>query len=102
MNLRKSDERHWRLLLLVLVAVGCVGGALLLSLAPPLQNFQYQQEWVSALLQAGLVAAAGIVVSAVGDRIRDNIQQQRDLGKLRYDVLAGLSRTYMDVKLVRR
>ena len=90
-------------LLLVLIAVGGVGGALAFSLRPPsAEDFKHQQEWVRALLQAGLVGVVGIVTSVVIEHLKDSIQQQRDYSKLRQDILTELSRTYMDVKLVRR
>jgi hypothetical protein len=96
-------RRHiWLILLLTAVALLGVGGALVLSLKAPSAAHHYQQEWVKALLQAGLIAVLGIVTSGVLERFKDTLQQRRDESKLRLDVLTELSRAYMDVKLVRR
>jgi hypothetical protein len=91
----------WLILLLVAVAAFGVGGALALSLKGG-GGFKYEQEWVHALLQAGLIAVLGIVTSGVLERFKDTLQQRRDDSKLRFEVLRELGRAYMDVKLVRR
>lgn len=92
----------WLILLLAAVAVLGVGGALALSLKVLGGRLQYEQEWVRALLDAGLIAVLGIVTSTVLERFKDTLQQRRDDSRLRFDVLTDLSRAYMDVKLVRR
>jgi prepilin signal peptidase PulO-like enzyme (type II secretory pathway) len=91
----------WLILLLTIVAAFGIGGALALSLKGG-DGFKYEQEWVHALLQAGLIAVLGIVTSGVLERFKDTLQQRRDDSKLRFDVLTELSRAYMDIKLVRR
>lgn len=95
-------KHFWLLFLLVLIAAGGVGGALAITMRPSPVAFRNEAEWVSALLQAGLVGVLGIVTSVVIEILKDSIQQQRDYSKLRQDILTELSRTYMDVKLVRR
>jgi len=95
-------QNVWLIFLLAAVVVFGVGGALVLSLNAPGGGIEYRQEWVRALLQAGLIAALGVVTSAVLERFKDALQQRRDDSKLRFDVLTDLSRHYMEVKLVRR
>ena len=94
-------DRGW-LALVGAIAVGGIGGAVVLSTTGGKWDFQHEQEWVRALLQVGLIAVLGIVTSAVLERFKDALQQRRDKSKLRFDVLTEVSRTYMDVKLVRR
>ncbi len=86
-------------LILLLAGVLGVGGALALSLKAP---GGYEKEWVQALLQTGLIAVLGAVTSLVLARFNDALQQRRDDGKLRFDVLTDLTEGYMKVKLVRR
>ena len=92
----------WLILLLGAVAVFGVGLAFALSLAGPEPGLQYRVEWVRALLQVGLVAVFGVVTSLVLERFKDALQQRRDESRLRFQVLKELSRTYMNVKLLRR
>ncbi|HEY0725824.1 MAG TPA: hypothetical protein VGD41_17880 [Pyrinomonadaceae bacterium] len=85
---------------LAIVALVGISGALALSLRPgPLQ---FQQEWVRALLQMGLIAVFGIVTSAVLESFKDALQFRRDRGKLKLDTFNEINRAYLDVKLVRR
>ncbi|WP_166300735.1 hypothetical protein [Bradyrhizobium sp. 2S1] len=96
-------RKHFSLLLLlVLIAVGGLGGALAFSLCAAPVVLKHEAEWVRALLQVGLVGVLGIVTSVVIERFKESIQQQRDSSKLRHDIMTELSRSYMDVKLVRR
>jgi hypothetical protein len=89
------------LVLLLAIAVLALGGALKLSLKGD-GHLQYETEWVRALLQIGLVAVFGIVTSVVLEHFKDTLQQRRDDSKLRFTVLAEVTRAYNDVKLVRR
>lgn len=92
---------RWGGLALTLVAAVGVGVALFLSLHPA-DFLKYQQEWVKALLQAGLIAVLGVVTSSVLESFKDGLQQKRDQSKIRFDVLADIGRIYMEVKLARR
>lgn len=85
---------------LAIIALGGICGALALSLRSG--TLQYEQEWVRALLQAGLIAVFGIVTSAVLESFKDALQVRRDRGKLKLDVFNDINRAYLDVKLVRR
>jgi hypothetical protein len=87
-------------LVLALVALIGISGALGLSLRTG--SLKYEQEWVRALLQAGLIAVLGIVTSAVLESFKDALQVRRDKGKLKLDVFNEINRAYLDVKLVRR
>jgi hypothetical protein len=87
---------------LSVIAVLGVGLALALSLNAIGGNLQYREEWVRAFLQVGLIAVLGVVTSYVLELFKDANQQRRDDSRLRFDVLAELSRAYMDVKLIRR
>ena len=92
---------RWQILVLCLVAIFGVGTALALSLrTPPI--LQYEKEWVTALLQAGLIAVLGVVSSSVLESFKDGLQRRRDESKLLFDALEDLGRIYMDVKLIRR
>lgn len=90
----------WLYVLPVAVAIMGVGGALALSLGNG--TFEYEEAWVRALLQVGLVGVFGLVISVVLEHFKDGLQQRRDASRLRFDTLTDLSRTYMDVKLARR
>lgn len=92
---------RWGSLALLAVAAVGVGTALFLSLQPA-DLLKYQQEWVKALLQAGLIAVLGVVTSGVLESFKDGLQRKRDQSKIRFDVLADIGRIYMDVKLSRR
>lgn len=92
---------RWGSLALIAVAAVGVGTALFLSLQPA-DLLKYQQEWVKALLQAGLIAVLGVVTSGVLESFKDGLQRKRDQSKIRFDVLADVGRIYMDVKLARR
>jgi hypothetical protein len=91
----------WLILLLAIVALAGIGGALAMSITV-LGDFEYEEQWVRALLEVGLIALLGVVAVAVLDRFKDTLQQRDAAGNLKLDVLNGLSRAYMDVKLVRR
>ena len=95
--------RPYARLILVLVTVfaACVGLALLLSLGI-LGGISHQQQWVEALLQAGLIAVLGVVTTFVVEGFKDITQRRRDLSQLRFDVLKEVSRAYFRVKLLRR
>jgi hypothetical protein len=95
------NPTRWSVIVLIAVAAIGVGAALYLSLQPTVA-LKYEQEWVRALLQAGLIAVLGVVTSGVLESFKDNLQRKRDQSKLRLDVLADVGRIYMDVKLVRR
>jgi hypothetical protein len=95
------NPTRWRCLALIAVAAVGVGAALYLSLQSD-DSLKYQQEWVKALLQAGLIAVLGVVTSGVLESFKDGLQRKRDQSKLRFDVLADVGRIYMDVKLARR
>lgn len=88
------------ILVLALVALIGISGALALSLRTG--SLQYEEEWVRALLQAGLIAVLGIVTSAVLESFKDALQLRRDKGRLKLDVFNEINRAYLDVKLVRR
>jgi hypothetical protein len=88
------------ILFLVLVALIGISGALGLSLRTG--SLRYEQEWVRALLEAGLIAVFGIVTSAVLESFKDALQVRRDQGKLKLDVFNEINRAYLDVKLLRR
>ena len=92
---------RWRSVALIAVAAVGVGTALVLSMQPS-DLLRYQQEWVKALLQAGLIAVLGVVTSGVLESFKDGLQRKRDQSKIRFDVLADVGRIYMDVKLARR
>lgn len=91
---------RWQVATLAAIGLVGVGGALFLSWYPT--KLSHQQEWVKALLQAGLIAVLGVVTSAVLESYKDGIQSRRDESKLRLQALAELGRIYMDVKLIRR
>ena len=90
----------WICILPLVVAILGAGGALLMSLGN--WTFKYEEAWVRALLQVGLVGVFGLVISVVLENFKDGLQQRRDASKLRFDTLTDFSRTYMDVKIVRR
>lgn len=92
---------RWGSFALITVAAVGVGAALFLSLQPR-DLLMYEQEWVKALLQAGLIAVLGVVTSGVLESFKDGLQRRRDQSKLRFEVLADIGRIYMDVKLARR
>lgn len=92
--------KHWRRVAPVVIAIGGAGGALALSVGG--LGLKYEQEWVRTLLQVGLVGVLGLVISMVLERFKDTLQRRRDVSRLRFNALAELSRTYLDVKLVRR
>ena len=89
------------ILVLVALAVSALGGALSLTLRHQ-TGLKYEKEWVTALLQAGLVALSGLAASLVLEQFKNRFQQRRDDSKLRFDLLNQISRSYMDVKLLRR
>ena len=91
---------RWGTLLLTFVAIVAVGAALILSLHPT-EVLKHENEWVKALLQAGLIAVLGVVTSAVLETFKDSLQRPRDQSKIRFDVLGDIARIYMDLKLVR-
>lgn len=95
--------RSYTRLILVLVAVfaTCVGLALLLSRGH-LGDLAYQQQWVEALLQAGIISVLGVVTTLVVEGFKDISQRRRDLSQLRFDILKEVSRAYFKVKLIRR
>lgn len=86
--------------LLGVIAVFFTGIAVFLSTRCGV--FQYSQEWVKALLQAGLIGILGIVTSLVLESFKDGLQRRRDESKLKFDVFNEINRSYLDVKLVRR
>ena len=88
-------------LALIAVAAVAVGTALFLSMQA-VDLLKYQQEWVKALLQAGLIAVLGVVTSGVLESFKDGLQRKRDQSKIRFDVLADIGLIHMDVKLARR
>lgn len=90
----------WAAILPVAVAIVGIGGAFVLSFGH--WTFEYEDAWVRALLQVGLVGVFGLVISVALEHFKDGLQQRRDASRLRFDTLTDLSRTYMDVKLVRR
>ena len=94
--------RSLRIEISVLAFVALVGisGALALSLRT--SGLKYEQEWVHALLQTGLIAVFGIVTSAVLESFKDALQFRRDRSKLKLDTFNEINRAYLDVKLVRR
>jgi hypothetical protein len=94
-------HRLWLLLCLAIVTAGGIGGALMLSLKED-GALHHEEQWVQALLEAGLIATLGVVLSWVLERYKAGEQQRRDESKVRLGVLSELSRAYMDVKLVRR
>jgi len=98
---RTEDPTRWGGLALIAVAAVGVGAALYLS-RQSAESLKYEQEWVKALLQAGLIAVLGVVTSGVLESFKDGLQRKRDQSKLRCDVLTDVGRIYMDVKLVRR
>ncbi|MBM9515316.1 hypothetical protein, partial [Desulfogranum marinum] len=88
-------------LVLAGVAAVAVGSALYLSLQPA-DLLKYQQEWVKALLQAGLITVLGVVTSSVLESFKEGLQQKRNQSRIRFDILNDIGRIYMDVKLARR
>jgi hypothetical protein len=91
---------RWGVFVLTAVAIVAVGTALFLSTMAT--GIRHEDEWVKALLQAGLIAGFGVVTSSVLEAFKDGLQRIRDQSKIRFGVLADVGRIYMDVKLVRR
>jgi hypothetical protein len=92
---------NWLILLLAIVTLSGIGGALALSVTV-LGGFLYEEAWVQALLQMGLIGVLGGVGTGVLERFKEALQRRRDVSYLRLDVLKALRRAYMDAKLVRR
>ena len=95
--------RHtvWFLLVLVAVAIVGIGSAFRLSGLEP-EVIRYQEKWVIALLQAGLIAVLGAVTTAVLELFKSGLQESKDRSKLRLDAHSGLRSYYKKVKLLRR
>ena len=95
--------RHipWFLLVLVTVAIVGIGYAFKLSGLGP-EVIKYQKEWVTALLQAGLIAVLGMVTTAVLELFKSGLQESKDRSKLRLDAHSDLRSCYQKVKLLRR
>ena len=91
----------WLLFVLLVVAIAGIGSAIKLSALGP-DVIKYQKEWVTALLQVGLIAVLGAVTAAVLELFKLGLQQSKDRSKLQLDVLSDLRRHYQKVKLIRR
>lgn len=91
----------WLLFVLLVVGIAGIGSAIKLSALGP-DVIKYQKEWVTALLQVGLIAVLGAVTTAVLELFKLGLQQSKDRSKLQLDVLSDLRRHYQKVKLIRR
>jgi hypothetical protein len=95
--------RHviWLLFVLLLIAIAGIGAAAKLSALGP-ELIKYEKEWVTALLQAGLIAVLGAVTTAVLEVFKSGMQRSKDRGKLQVNAYRALRRHYDAVKLMRR
>jgi len=91
----------WLLFVLLVVAMAGIGSAIKLSALGP-DVIKYQKEWVTALLQVGLIAVLGAVTTAVLELFKLGLQRSKDRSKLQLDVLSDLRQHYKKVKLIRR
>ncbi|SRR6266496_949631 len=95
--------RHtiWLLVVLLVIAIAGIGFAAKLSAHGP-ETIKYEKEWVTALLQAGLIAVLGAVTTAVLELFKHGLQRSKDQSKLQLDAYSELRRHYHEVKLIRR
>ena len=95
--------RHtiWLTFLLLAIAVAGIGFAAKLSTHGP-ELIKYEKEWVTALLQAGVVAVLGTVTTAVLELFKSGLQRSKDQSKLQLDAYLELRRRRHEVKLIRR
>ncbi|CAN7758473.1 hypothetical protein LJR130_006974 [Variovorax sp. LjRoot130] len=95
--------RHvvWLFFVLLAVAIIGIGSAIKLSAIGP-EVMKYEKEWVTALLQAGLIAVLGAVTTAVLELFKSGLQQSKDRSKLQLDAHSELRSHYQKVKLIRR
>lgn len=91
----------WLLIILMLIAIVGLGFAAKLSTLGP-DVIKYESEWVTALLQVGLIATIGAVTTLTLEILKSSLQRSKDQSNLKRDAYYELRQQYQAVKLIRR